>query len=57
MRLEDQIFTVGETLEKAKKDFAEQFDFNYQRFAELSENQLSKHLTKIKAVFQGRVKF
>ncbi len=48
-----KFFAVGETLEKAKQDFVEQFDFKYQRFAELSENQLSKHLTKVKALFQS----
>ncbi len=51
-----EIFAVGETLEKSKKDFAEQFDFKFQRFAELSNDQLSKHLGKIKLVFQNIVK-
>ncbi len=51
-----EIFAVGETLDKAVDDFADQFDFSYQLFTQKSDSELSVHLCEVKKKYLQIVK-
>jgi len=50
------LFAAGLTLEQAKESLLDQFDHTYNRLNELSANQLSDHLKKVKSFYNLLVK-
>ncbi|TKK65423.1 hypothetical protein FC093_20140 [Ilyomonas limi] len=50
------LFAAGKSLEEAKFDLFQQFDFSYQRFSQLEDEKLSLRLRKVKTYYKLIVK-
>ncbi|PSL34568.1 hypothetical protein CLV42_102140 [Chitinophaga ginsengisoli] len=50
------IVATGRTEAEAEQDFAQEFDFIYQRYNELSDSQMSERIKRIKTVLNTIIK-